>query len=66
MYERIDLPADSSIVGLRIRNDITDPPALPSAPASPGPDRLPLLPGGGPILLDLPPMRFRHVPGVYG
>ena len=25
MYERIDLPADSPIVGLRIRNDITDP-----------------------------------------
>ena len=24
MYERIDLPADSQIVGLRIRNDITD------------------------------------------
>jgi hypothetical protein len=25
MYELIDLPADSPIVGLRIRNDITDP-----------------------------------------
>jgi hypothetical protein len=24
MYERIDLPADSPILGLRIRNDITD------------------------------------------
>jgi len=25
MYERLDLPADSPIVGLRIRKDITDP-----------------------------------------
>ena len=31
-----------------------------------GPHRLPLLPCVRTFLLDLPPMRFRHVPGLYG
>jgi hypothetical protein len=37
-----------------------------SSPASSGPDRLPLLPGGSSVLLDMPEMRLRHVPEVHG
>ena len=39
---------------------------LPAPPASPGPYRLSLLSGNLLVLLEVPPVRFCHLPGLYG